>query len=271
MTGLDYLICDPTGNITVLVKTPVSPEVQPISAREIMQREPKAEQVGFLSDSESADIALRMAGGEFCGNATMSAAAAFAEGTGIRQGEARRVSVKVSGAEKPIFVEISCSGGGEYSGRVEMPSPTAVKRISLPLEGGSAELLAAFMPGITHVLFRGSLSREAAEGAVKRWCALLNAPALGLMLLNEAEGTLSPLVYVPGADTLFWESSCASGTTAVGACLAAERGEAAFLSLRQPGGTLKIDARPAVGEGFRLLLSGSVKLAQAVRHLEFQV
>ena len=68
--------------------------------------------------------------------------------------------------------------------------------------------------------------------------------ALGLMFLNRRENSMKPLVYVPAAGTLFWEASCASGTTAVGAFTAAETGRHVDLALMQPGGTLRIQASP---------------------------
>jgi diaminopimelate epimerase len=78
---IKYCIFDPTGNITALVETGVEEARQPEVASLIMSRHPDVEQIGFVCFSEQngdADVSLRMAGGEFCGNATMSAAALFA-------------------------------------------------------------------------------------------------------------------------------------------------------------------------------------------------
>ena len=75
---LDYVLMDPTGNVTALVRTPAPAERQPELARILMDAEPSAEQAGFLSSGgDGADVALRMAGGEFCGNAAMCAGALF--------------------------------------------------------------------------------------------------------------------------------------------------------------------------------------------------
>ena len=65
---------------------------------------------------------------------------------------------------------------------------------------------------------------------------------------------MTPLVYVPAAGTLFWENSCASGTTACGAYVAAKTGGPVSLSLRQPGGSLEI----RVSEDGAFGLSGTV-------------
>ena len=75
--NIRYSIWDPSGNITALVESPIPIERQRTVASELMVRHPAVEQVGFvsLSPENDADAALRMAGGEFCGNAGMSAAA----------------------------------------------------------------------------------------------------------------------------------------------------------------------------------------------------
>ena len=76
-----YCLLDPTGNITILAGLPVGPEQRndlPGIAASLMEKEPSAEQVGFLGPGDgNCDLSLTMAGGEFCGNATMSAAAVF--------------------------------------------------------------------------------------------------------------------------------------------------------------------------------------------------
>ena len=73
---------------------------------------------------------------------------------------------------------------------------------------------------------------------------------------------LTPLVYVPASQTVFWENSCASGTTAAGAYLFRRNpGESLSLGLRQPGGRLEISA----GADGRLLLGGTVRLLKRDR------
>ena len=62
------------------------------------------------------------------------------------------------------------------------------------------------------------------------------------MFLDLRAERLTPLVYVPWADTLCWETSCASGTTAAGAYLASEANARLTVTLRQPGGSLTVEA-----------------------------
>lgn len=254
--NISYYVLDPTSNITILAETPVPVELQPSVASRLMLAEPEAEQTGFLSNEPGCDIALRMAGGEFCGNAAMSAAVIAA----TRKGEeSSTVVVSVSGAPHPVSVKIKKQSDGSWFGTVNMPRPIGYRSMELP---GVASLPVVSFPGITHVIVEFPMEKSKAESLIREWCAFLGADALGIMILNRAESRLYPLVYVPSAGTLFWEKSCASGTTAVGAFLAAESGKTIEITLQQPGGNLTI----AASETGDLLLSGTVRIR---RHAVF--
>ena len=55
---------------------------------------------------------------------------------------------------------------------------------------------------------------------------------------------LVPLVYVPGADTVFWENSCASGSAAIGMYLSDKYGMALEIDMEEPAGDFKILSDP---------------------------
>ena len=79
---LHYSIWDPAGNITALVESNVLITDQPTAAAKIMSCHPEVEQVGFVRfypEQSDTQAELRMAGGEFCGNASMCAAALFVQ------------------------------------------------------------------------------------------------------------------------------------------------------------------------------------------------
>ena len=246
---IDYVLMDPTGNITILAETPADPADQPAIAARLMAAEPTAEQVGFLSAGPGGGTALRMAGGEFCGNASMCAAVWQAMGLGE---DRARIELRVSGAEGPVAVDVERLSGGAYRGRVSMPRPRAVEDVSF---SGGGKHPAVFFDGIVHVILEETPDRAAAEAAAPLWCRQLGADALGLMYLDRDRGTLTPLVYVPAAGTLCWENSCASGSTAAAAWLARREGTPLALSLRQPGGVLTAEASPR-GD---IALTGTVK------------
>lgn len=233
-----YILTDPTANRTVLVESPVPAADQPDAAAKLMALEPTAEQVGFLGESRIADVALCMAGGEFCANATMSAAVLCGMHRGLT---AASVRVEVSGTKEPVAVEIEPAADGLWQGIVHMPRPAAVEDVRFA--DGQTFPVVSF-DGICHVILEHEMPKRDAEALAKKRCAALSADALGLMFLEREAGRLTPLVYVPRADTMFWENSCGSGTAAVGAYLAKQSGCPVTVSLRQPGGTLEIAASP---------------------------
>lgn len=248
-----YTVLDPSGNLTILVTSAVERQHQPALAAALLAAEPDAEQVGFLEPpGDDCHIRVRMAGGEFCGNATLCAAALYSAQSGEH-----RALVGMSGADRPLTVTLQ-QGCGAYEGRLDMPLPTSVETRTFSLDGRAFSLPMVTLPGITHLLLTQPLAKRDAERAVKLWCRELQAPGLGLMMLEEATMTLTPLVYIPGGDTLYWERSCASGTAAVGAALATLRGESLSLRLSEPGGQLGVQAEMAGGRLARLVLEGRV-------------
>lgn len=254
MTVLRYHRMDPTGNITLLIETPVAPAQRSAAAAALMALEPDAEQAGFLLETP-AGLRLEMAGGEFCGNATMSAAAWLCE----KEGRCGRVTLGVSGAKTPVEVEVKPPQNGCYACAVTMPPPDAVTECLLPLDGRLQPMPAVSFGGLTHLIVETPMARQDAELLIRQWCASLCADALGLMLYDGQTQRLDPLVYVPGAGTCMWERSCASGTTAVGLVLAKRADKTVRLTLQEPAGQLSVTAEPSG----RAVLAGSVRLCGA--------
>lgn len=339
---LEYCIFDPTGNITALVETEVDIKDQPAAAARIMELESDVEQVGFISYAGNAadggvPVSLRMAGGEFCGNAAMCAAALFAIRSGLQGGA---VPVRISGASAPVMVRLERQAEDSFGAAAEIPpairigtveaaAPAAEKEAAekgqneevraggtgaaeAPGAGkcgatatsgagqcGAAEAPGADltlpiveMEGISHIIiepdsgFFGIKEDSAlAESLLRQWCGALGADCLGMMFLGEAgslpecetpmedrkadTGTaifaesrvLTPLVYVPGADTMFWENSCASGSAAAGMYLAARTGAPVDVTFDEPAGRLRVESDPASG---RTVLHGSAILRKIV-------
>ena len=251
---LHYSILDPTGNLTALVEDAVETARQPAVAAALMRRHPQVEQVGFLRRlpaGEDAQAALRMAGGEFCGNAAMSAAALLLSQRGQAAGEVR---LRVSGAAAPVSLRLQAAGAGAYLAGITMPPALEICERDFAFGPLRATLPLVRMEGISHLLigqdcafFALLRERPAAEQAVRKLCEALGADGLGLLFLTGAGDAreMTPLVYVPGSGTCFWESACASGSAAVGMALAKKTGAATALDLREPGGTLRVLCDPA--------------------------
>ncbi len=253
--GVRFCILDPTGNITALVETPAEIVRQPEIAAEIMRLRPEVEQVGFLDAAdENAPPSLRMAGGEFCGNASMCAAALILIRRGLSHGE---LLLRVSGADRPVAVSLRHEGSGSFEAEIQMPPALEIAKKEFDFAGISGAFPLVRMAGISHLIVEPASpffalleDRPAAERAVREFCEKLQADGLGLMFLEGSgdERNMTPLVYIPGSGTLFWENSCASGSAAAGMYLAAQRGALAELTLQEPGGVLRVTSDPASGD-----------------------
>ena len=297
-----YSIMNPTGNITALVESSVDISRQPGTAAQIMRRHPEVEQVGFFQYPY-----LRMAGGEFCGNASMCAAALYLSGriSGKEPGLNRpaaatesdtpaatapaTVYLHVSGTSEPVEIRLHEKGPGCFDAGIHMPPAQKIAGQLFTFHSVCGTLPVVRMQGISHIVIEPASpffclqnEPEAAKQAVREWCVSLSAEGLGLMFLGNQPEDLSsdalsapswggrekntpaplsirlrPLVYVHGSQTIFWENSCASGSSAVGMYLAARTGNTVSLALAQPGGTLRVSSDPAAGETW---LYGSVQI-----------
>lgn len=261
-----YRILDPTGNLTAVVGSAVEPVAQPACAAALMRRHPEVEQVGFLRLPSEQDAlpALRMAGGEFCGNASMCAAVccALAEGEAAAE-ETRELLLRVSGADAPVALRLRQTEPSRFETAVRMPEALDITDRPFSLDGLRGKLPTVRMQGITHLIVRPDSvfypllgQKPTAERAARTFCAELGAEGLGLLFLEgEAPACrMTPLVYIPGSGTCFWESSCASGSAAAGMFLSRAGGAPLRATLVQPGGSLRVDC--GAGETW---LYGSVR------------
>ena len=261
--GMNYVKINPSGNITLLVTDPVPRRDQSEIARQLMQLDSSAEQVGFLETASlpSAAARLQMMGGEFCGNATMSLAAYLARRDGLADGEEALYPLEVSGADGLISCRIRRTGCA-YMGTVPMPLPREIAQVEI-LPGLQAPLVR--FAGIDHAIVPGHLISEAqAEEIIAPLCAKLNAEALGILLLGEGGQRIRPLVYVKSTGSAVWENSCGSGTAAVGAYHAFVQKKNVQLEIAQPcpDTCIGVSAAYVGGRICRLEITGRVRLEE---------
>ena len=277
---IQYTILDPSGNITALVESPVEISRQPHVADAIMKKHREVEQVGFVSfpdylqtegtaAGKLPDAILRMAGGEFCGNASMCTGALFVYRQAERKDLTRKILLKVSGTENPVEVDLTEDSQDRFQAGIVMPPISGIQKIEFdyfdPCDKNhnqcSGTLPVVNMEGISHIIIEQDSSfysffenPRRAEEAIRIWCKELSSTGLGLLFLNDISSddknvrTLTPLVYIPGNDTLFWENSCASGSAAAAYYLAKKTGKAVSLTLSEPGGELQAESNPGSGE-----------------------
>jgi diaminopimelate epimerase len=198
-----------------------------------------------------------MMGGEFCGNAARSFGLYVARRTGL-SGKVR-LEVEISGMKTPVSVRVDVERG-----LAEASMPPALAEETLAY--GGALLSGYIFEGIVHVLAPDSEASKTVFYAIK---TLLEAhsreaarfDAAGVMFYDSAAQVMTPAVYVRATDTLVFESSCGSGSAALGLYLARDldHGEMT-LALRQPGGIIEVRVEKQPGEAAAVSIGGPVTL-----------
>lgn len=261
---IHYEKYSPTGNITVLVTTPVPRGLQPrVAARLLAPDCVGGEQAGFVEPPSlpRAAARLQMMGGEFCGNATMSLGAMLTRSPGLADGESRELLIEVSGLDGPAPCRIRRAGDA-WTGTVRMPLPDRIREITLTTDAGPLPARLVEMPGIAHLILPADAAPGEAElrRRLPEWNRAIGAHALGALTWRADEHAIDPLVYVPSAGTLVREHGCGSGTAAVGSALALAAGRSLEAPIRQPGGTITVRADVADGRIAALSITGRVAL-----------
>ncbi|MGN0135434.1 hypothetical protein [Anaerotignum sp.] len=261
---LKFIKTSPTENMTLLIQSPVPRKQQLATAEKLIAYgSVYAEQAGYIEEPENplAEKRLQMMAGEFCGNASLSLAAWLAKEKGLPVGEKTEIVLEVSGADDLVRCEIQREEKG-FFGRVAMPLPKAVEKRTFLLDGESLELDTVIFAGITHIIVPASLWGEEraarAEQAAKAWAGEM-PEAFGILLFDAEKKQLTPLVSVEDV-SLIWERGCGSGTSAIGVYLAEKTGKSVSVSLKQPGGSMGVEAEYVNGKIQALFITGHVSI-----------
>ena len=266
---MQILTANPAGNITVFVLDPVESRAERADIARAIMKEKRfgAEQVGFVTppfhNFHKKNLwHLEMAGGEFCGNAARSFGLYVARHHLRSEGEPgvkETLFVSVSGAEEPVKVVVDAEKGRAAA---EMPKPTSID--TLPFKNNSLPVIV--FEGITHII---ALDMEPAEenfytilGVYKSGAEI--PAAIGVMFYDTAAGFMKPAVYVRSIDSFVFESSCGSGTAALGAWLSRSLSEGcARYAISQPGGVIEAEIQKKTGEITGITIGGEVKLGES--------
>ncbi len=227
-----YAIFRQGGNDTALVLgIQNDPGTRKIINDQILNNYSNVEQVGFIS-LPNQEPELMMAGGEFCGNATRSTAFYLLKGN---PGE---IQIKVSGVDKKLIAGVSKS----KESFAQMPIYEDPAKLKLLNDGA----IMVEMQGITHVVKRNDFPKNTNPEILKiygkKYLQNLglteSTPACGLMLVsqNNDQLYLDPIVWVKNMETLYYETACGSGTTALGLVEAKRRGKSVNMPVIQPSG-----------------------------------
>lgn len=262
---LSFVKVSPTQNMTILVETPVPrASHREVAARLMAYDSVHAEQVGFVEGADPPALArLQMMGGEFCGNATMSLASLLVSRKNLPVGAVEEVALESSGADGVVRCRVEVLRDG-FRGTVNIPPPERVEQRELSFDGVAYPVACVYFTGITHIVLNRDLiprdARAFAQGALADWRERLPGDACGLILMERQPLRIQPLVYVHSTGSAVWERSCGSGTAAVGAVLALERGETVTADIAQPGGIVSVTSRLEQGTVVENAISGEVRI-----------
>lgn len=265
MQEIHYVKADPSGNTTILVLDAVPPEKHAALAGQLLRPDcVGAEQVGYLSwPGNGVDVRLDMMGGEFCGNASRSAAAYLLSRTDDDQGE---YTVSCSGSNTLLHASVQRVKGNVFDAFIDVPSPKKMDIVLLETDESDYRFYRVVLPGIVHfVHFAPSIKnidKDVLWQAVYNFATALHYGAFGMDLVDRKTLTMIPAVYVSQTDTLYWERSCGSGSAATAASLAKLCGHDIACEIRQPGGSITIEAAYADQAVRHIRIGGNVQIAR---------
>lgn len=240
---IQYIVANPSGNVTILVLSPVAKKLHSILAERLLQQDTVAEQVGYLTLDEGKPLRVDMMGGEFCGNASRSSAAYALMLAGKNEGD---YLVSCSGCDTILPCQAQRKDKGIYKAYIEMPSPTTIEAVLIDVGGLPSRFYRVDLPGIVHFVHTAlsidDVDKELLWRAVYDYAKDAGYEAFGLILFDPRQLKMIPAVYVTATDTLYWENSCGSGSAAVAATLAILGKQDVSCKVSQPGGIIEIAA-----------------------------
>lgn len=265
---ISYYIYSPCGNDTALVQgLDFSNKAKKIINDKIMKISPNVEQVGFVETN--GEPKLIMAGGEFCGNATRSAAYYYLKG------EVGEINIDVLGVNSSIKAGID-SDKNAWS---QVPIYSGEDVVTV-IEPGIYKVK---MEGITHLIVEEKQAKkylEVKENIKKAAMKLIEkvdiieTEAIGVMFLEKINQKLKihPVVWVKSIDTLFYETACGSGSVAVAILESLNKNSSLKLEILQPSGQV-INAGAMLKNGMPVdaIISGKISCDGVLRKIEVDI
>lgn len=261
-----YYLYSPCGNDTALVEgSNIGEQTKKILNDKIMSTHSNIEQVGFISLDK---FKLDMAGGEFCGNATRSAAYHYLKGNKgeIRINVSNNIVMKAGVDEnKRAWSEIPLYSGKDFINAID---------------NGIYEII---MNGIKYIILEKDISKQYlldkknikanAMNILKEY-KIRDAEAIGVIFIEDVNEKIKihPVVWVKSINTLFYETACGSGTTAVAILQAVKHNKSQNLDIIQPSNqiiTAKIILNKGIIESACIL--GNIKTDNCARRIMIDI
>lgn len=218
----------PGGNDTAIVWDDIAREYQGDISKDIQRQYESIEQVMFV-ERDGGQIRGQMAGGEFCGNATRSLGYLLMDG---KDGE---INIVVSGSNKPQTITVK-----NQFAKTSIPILNDLDCVQIDKEGYQV-----MMDGIAFLIvdksnFMADIQKQTALDILNSKGLSMRYPASGLIVLDKKSDDLyaiDPYVYVRDTGTLYYETGCGSGSTAVGLMLSKQSGSSLEnIQIQQPSG-----------------------------------
>ncbi len=263
---LNFIKVSPTQNMTIFVMDPVSPSNHIDISNKLMDYGSlHAEQVGFIQRSGDY-VRLQMMAGEFCGNATRSLAAIILDrklGKIEEKGNDFYIKLETSGLEQVVECRVRKTDKNHvYMSEIHMPLPIARSKLKIILSEEELDIDRVDFLGISHFIVddKKIKDRDLLYSLIKEVMDKEDYLAFGIMYYDYEDNFLIPLVYVKPTNSLYWEKSCGSGTTALGAALAYKYNTDIDRVVDQPGGQLKVKVKIGNNIIQEILLDGPVDI-----------
>ncbi len=233
MKQIKYSIYRPAGNDTALVYgTNYTKKIKKKINDAIMKKHTNVEQVGFINNNGKKE--LQMAGGEFCGNATRSAVYNYLDGM---QG---KIQICVNSKDKII-------AGVDKDKKAWCEIPLC-KNSNIITEKENGVFIVE-IKGITIIVIKEFKAqkylcdkdklKQIGRSLIDDY-NLANNSAVGVMFCEKQKETIkiNPIVWVKNIDTLFYETACGSGSTAVCIVESYLKKQSQKIDILQPSGLI---------------------------------
>lgn len=230
---VEYSIYKPAGNDTAFVYgTDYTSDEKKIINDAIMAKNSNVEQVGFLNINGKTE--LQMAGGEFCGNATRSAAFEYLKG-------------QVGNVKMIVNCNDIVNAGVDVNGKAwcEIPLPAETNIVTQKEPG----IFIIKMNGMTTIVIQENVFEQYLENRknlkkigmnfIKKY-ELEESKAVGVIFCERENDLLkiNPIVWVKSINTTFYETACGSGTIAVAILEAFQKKSSQSIDIIQPYGMI---------------------------------
>lgn len=264
MSKIKFRRIDTSGNVTLFVTSRVDEKDYANVAEVLLGREELGgEQVAFVIDENT----MCMCGHEFCGNASRAFALMKGKDMLGKASEScnddlecsRTITINTSGVSNPVDVEVDIDRN--YT-KIRMPNPVAVNTIDCGL---NHVFDIVDLDGIMHVIADGIEPGLENFNAIKeKVMETYNPPAMGVMFVeNSAQIRMTPVVYVDEVKSTFFEGSCGSGSTALGAVMSQGKPDGTYVyDIHQPKGEIRTTAEIKNGALTALYIEGTAELSE---------